>query len=274
MAIENQTVKVFVSSTWEDLQGERALVLEGIRHLQFEHVAMEYFGADPRQPIKVCLEKVRESNVYVGIVGHRYGKIVEETGKSYTQMEYEEAKKRNMPCLIFIRSDEFPIPAKFMEKKSSSLKKLERFKSILKEQQTPTYFNDGNDLTIRVIVALSKNVKELDYGVLNKILEYVNTRLYRIQRDDDLKFHYLQHRLEGLGLIKTIGAVCPVCGRLLEADEPTIGYKHPVCADCIVYRTDDLIEQLQRDHPDLLDWVEPLKIQAEKYLKERSKPKK
>lgn len=135
MAMNKQTVKVFVSSTWEDLQSERALVLEGIRNLQFEHVAMEYFGADPRQPITVCLEKVRESDVYVGIIGHRYGKIVEKTGKSYTQIEYEEAKKRSMPCLIFIRSDDFPIPARLMEKEPASLKKLEAFKSTLKSNK-------------------------------------------------------------------------------------------------------------------------------------------
>ena len=51
-------IKVFVSSTGEDLEKERSQVLEAIRYLEFEHVAMEYFGADPRQPIKVCLKKV------------------------------------------------------------------------------------------------------------------------------------------------------------------------------------------------------------------------
>ena len=77
-----RTLRIFISSTSEDLVNERSQVLEGVLHLHFEHVAMEYFGADPRKPIEVCLDEVRRSDVYLGIIGHRYGTIVEETGKT------------------------------------------------------------------------------------------------------------------------------------------------------------------------------------------------
>lgn len=77
-------LKIFVSSTTEDLETERLRVLEAIGRLDIKRVAMEYFGADHRKPIDVCLEKVRDSNLYVGIVGHRYGSIVPDTDKSYT----------------------------------------------------------------------------------------------------------------------------------------------------------------------------------------------
>ena len=85
---------------------------------------MEYFGADPRQPIEVCLEKVRGSDVYVGIIGHRYGTIVEDFGKSYTEMEYEEATRKNLPCFLCLRSDDFPIPPKLGEQDPESFGKL------------------------------------------------------------------------------------------------------------------------------------------------------
>jgi hypothetical protein len=232
---------------------------------------MEYFGADPREPIDVCLEKVRKADVYVGIVAHRYGKIVEETGKSYTQMEYEEAIGKGLPCLIYIRSDEFPIPPKFMEKNPASISKLELFKFTLKSRHTPSYFNDGNDLAIKVVVDLSKRVKSIDYEVLNGILAYVASRFRRIQEDNDFKFHYLQNRLETLGLVKYTSMACPVCGRLLEKDEPTFSMKHPVCADCLVWRIEEVRRQLMTEHPEFLSDIDPLRKEAEVYLKKRNK---
>ena len=123
--------RIFISSTRKDLIEERELVFEAIRHLQFKEVAMEYFGADPRESIEVCLERVRESNVYVGIIAFRYGQIVEETGMSYTQMEYEEAIKHDLPCLIYLRSDEHKIEPKHVEHDPESLVKLGAFKKSL-----------------------------------------------------------------------------------------------------------------------------------------------
>ena len=135
-------LRVFISSTRADLVKERELVLTAIRLLDFKDIAMEYFGADPRESIDVCLEKVRSSDIYVGIIAHRYGSIVEETGKSYTQMEYEEAIENDIPCLIYLRSDDFPIPPKNMERNGESIVKLEEFKSHLKEKHTPSCFVD------------------------------------------------------------------------------------------------------------------------------------
>ena len=98
---KNNNCRVFVASTWEDLKNERVEVLESLRQFYFQHVNMEYFGADPRQPIKKCLEEVQSADIFVGIIGHRYGTILNTTGKSYTQMEYEEAIRSNLPCLIY-----------------------------------------------------------------------------------------------------------------------------------------------------------------------------
>lgn len=158
-----RTLRIFISSTSEDLVNERSQVLEGVRHLHFEHVAMEYFGADPRKPIEVCLDEVRRSDVYLGIIGHRYGTIVEETGKSYTHMEYEEATRIGLPRLIYFRSDDVPILPRFVENNPESLTKLNEFKDILREKLTIYYFKDSSDLAIRVVADLSSFAEGLTY---------------------------------------------------------------------------------------------------------------
>jgi len=47
--------------------------------------------------------------------------------------------------------------------------------------------------------------------------------------------------------------------------------KHPVCADCIVYRTENVKEQLENDHPEFVEWIPDLIKESKKYLKKRDK---
>ena len=65
--------RVFVSSTFVDLQIHRKAVLDVIRQLGAIDVSMEHFGARDERPKDECLRLVREeSDVFVGIYAHRY----------------------------------------------------------------------------------------------------------------------------------------------------------------------------------------------------------
>ena len=66
---------VFVCSTFDDLEQEREAVLDAIRRVQQRHSAMEFFGARTEQPIEICLEEVRKSDLLVVIVGLKYGSL-------------------------------------------------------------------------------------------------------------------------------------------------------------------------------------------------------
>ena len=48
---------------------------------------MESFGADDKPPMEKSLERVRASDVYLGIFGMRYGYIDSESGQSITELE-------------------------------------------------------------------------------------------------------------------------------------------------------------------------------------------
>jgi hypothetical protein len=186
-------------------------------------------------------------------------------------MEYEEAVRLDLPCLIYFKNDDVKVLPKFIERNPDSIKKLDVFKKELSKKHTVGFFNGPHDLSIKILVDLSSQVKTLDYEVLTNIMNYISNRFYLIQKDNDSKFHYLQKRLESAGIIETDIFACPVCGRLLEKGEPTFSMKHPVCADCIVYRTDDVQKQLETDHPEFVDWIPGLKKSCEEYLKKRDK---
>src|SRR5689334_4113385 len=94
---------VFLSSTAKDLQPYRDAVAEAIGKLKgFHCVRMEDFGARDGAPLAVCRGQVAESEVFVGLVGHLNGSFPEGSDLSYTQIEYEEAKRRRKPWLMFV----------------------------------------------------------------------------------------------------------------------------------------------------------------------------
>lgn len=91
---------IFVSSTFIELEVHRRLVRDAIARLELTFKAMEFFGALPDTPKAECLRLVRASNIFVGIIGMRYGFVDPNDGKSMTQLEYEEAQAIRLPTLM------------------------------------------------------------------------------------------------------------------------------------------------------------------------------
>lgn len=95
-------MKFFLSSTYEDLKGMRQVAINTLEALCCEVEAMEYFEASTRTNKEVCLRKLAESDLIIGIYGRRYGSIDPETGISFTEIEYDEARRLNKPILGFV----------------------------------------------------------------------------------------------------------------------------------------------------------------------------
>jgi hypothetical protein len=110
-------MKVFLSSTAQDLVTYRQVADDTILRLSQQPVGMERFGPLPGEPVEECERKARESNLVVCIVAHRYG-FVPETGKgSITRREVEAAKRAGKDVLVWIVADDHP----WTEKKEQDL---------------------------------------------------------------------------------------------------------------------------------------------------------
>ena len=98
--------QVFISSTFTDLIQERQACVQAILKKGHIPAGMELFTAGDKSQWEVIKRWIDESDIYLLILGGRYGTIDKETGISYTEMEYNYAVEINKPIFSLILSDE------------------------------------------------------------------------------------------------------------------------------------------------------------------------
>src|SRR5436305_9143972 len=104
-------LQVFVSSTYEDLRAERQAAVEAILSAGHIPAGMKLFAAGDESQMVVIRRWIDESDVFMLILGHRYGSIEPESNKSYVQLEYEYAVAQGKPLFAVVARDDVPRPA-------------------------------------------------------------------------------------------------------------------------------------------------------------------
>lgn len=160
-ATVKQHVPIFISSTYDDMISYREEVQRQLIRLEQIIKGMEYFGSSPESSLSICLSQVRESKVFIGILGMRYGSIDDESELSYSQLEYNEAIKNNIPTLIYILDENHPIPPKNVDT-GIRAKKLSDFKELLKRRHTISFFTTPEDLGRKLAHDLVQTLSSLE----------------------------------------------------------------------------------------------------------------
>jgi tetratricopeptide (TPR) repeat protein len=139
--------KVFVSSTWLDLQPERKAVEAAIHRMRKPgFIGMEYFGSRDETTQRASLDEVDGSDVYVGIFAARYGSGI-------TEDEYRRARERKMHCLIYFKA-ESSITLDKVERDTAQSARLDKLKAELRESHTVSEFTTPEDLATKVAADL------------------------------------------------------------------------------------------------------------------------
>jgi len=136
-------------------------VLDAIQRLQLQGDSMEFFGARSGRPIETCLQEVRSSDILVVIVGRKYGSLVPGAEISYSEAEYREAQRLNLPCLVYFLHEGQSVASAHSEHDADNLRKLEKWKADLKEKYTVYPFKNSSDLALQVAADLAREIGKL-----------------------------------------------------------------------------------------------------------------
>ncbi len=113
-------MKVYISSTFTDLREYRAAAADVLCSLGHDVRGMEAYVAESSRPVDVCQADAASCDVYVLLLGWRYGYIPSPQARtpplSITELEYEAAlRSRKTEVLPFLVSAEAPWPAHLMD---------------------------------------------------------------------------------------------------------------------------------------------------------------
>jgi hypothetical protein len=98
-------LQVFVSSTYLDLKEERQAAVEAILKAGHIPAGMELFSAGNESQLNTIRRWIDESDVYMLILGGRYGSVHAATALSYTELEYDYADSKKKPIFAVVISD-------------------------------------------------------------------------------------------------------------------------------------------------------------------------
>ena len=137
---------VFVSSTSMDLQPHRQVLRSVIDRLKLRFVGMEEFSPSVQAPAELIRREVSQSEVYLGILGMRYGYVEPGSGLSMTELEYRQAVASNKAICIFLMDQNAPITAGMVETDPQSFARLLDFRQRVMKAHTCGMFTDTPDL--------------------------------------------------------------------------------------------------------------------------------
>ena len=151
-------LQVFVSSTYVDMLPERQAAVEAILRAGHIPAGMELFASGDESQWETIRSWIDDSDIFVLILGGRYGSLEPKSGKSYIELEYEYASKKKKPLFAAVISEVY-LTAKVksvgpdaMERTNGHL--LQAFRETV-TRKICRFFGDTNELKLIVFESLS-----------------------------------------------------------------------------------------------------------------------
>src|SRR5262245_52576390 len=146
--------RVFVSYTAEDLVAYADAVVEVVRGMGWIVDDHRDWSSSGRPSVEECVKRVRECDVLVVLVAHRYGWIpAKKQGgdgeRSITWIEVDAAMRAERPVLAFLVDDDQPWPPSRIERLGNPRigDRLDKFKTLLRNGVV-NCFTDERSLTL------------------------------------------------------------------------------------------------------------------------------
>ncbi len=161
-------MQVFISSTYSDLIDERQIAVQAILEAGHIPAGMELFQAGNESQLQTIYRWIDESDIYMLILGGRYGSIETKSGKSYTQLEYEYACMKEIPLFAIVLSDSY------LENKSIKKPEIDILSGISMDE-----YQIFKKSVMSKIVKIVNEYDEIKSSIMGSLLQ--------IDRNNDIK---------------------------------------------------------------------------------------
>jgi hypothetical protein len=155
-------LQVFISSTYTDLQEERQAAVQAILTAGHIPAGMELFAAGDETQMNVIKRWIDESDVYMLILGGRYGSIEPKSQKSYIHLEYEYALEKDKPLFAVV------IEKGYLEKK------VKKNGTQVIELEHPDKVKGFRELVCSKMVRFWSDPNDIKLAILETIADFTN----------------------------------------------------------------------------------------------------
>lgn len=149
--------QIFVSSTFTDLRNERQAAVEGVLTAGHIPAGMELFSAGSESQLAVINRWIDESDIYMLILGGRYGSVEPNSGKSYTELEYDYAVSRKKPLFALVLHED------------TLATKVKEFGAAVIETENSKSLREFRAKVLGLISEIVRDEKDIKLGVIKAI---------------------------------------------------------------------------------------------------------
>lgn len=160
-------LQIFISSTYLDMKEERQAAVEAILKSGNIPAGMELFTAGNESQLQSIMRWIDESDIYVLLLGGRYGSIEKSSGLSYTEVEYDYAVSQKKPYFsIVITDDAIDLKLKKIGKdaiESEEPKKLKEFREKVLSNIS-SFYSETKDVKLAIHETLQDFKERYDFS--------------------------------------------------------------------------------------------------------------
>lgn len=174
--------KVYISSTVADLKGERQAVIGWL--VAADHQPMHSYVADSEAVRDSCRADIERCDLYVLILGHRYGYVPEQDnpeGLSITHLEFRAAGELDLPRIALMRTGVQDISSSDLLDPARN-QRVQDFHSEVRQALRPAEFNSEAEL----IAALSTSVPRA-LGAMSRQVDALRRGKHEASHNSPLK---------------------------------------------------------------------------------------
>lgn len=158
--ITKRKLQVFVSSTYSDLTVERQAAVEAILKSGNIPAGMELFKSGNLSQLKTIKRWIDESDVYMLILGGRYGTIENRSKLSYTQLEYNYAVKKKIPYFAVVITEQ------------ALKEKVKNYGEDVIELENVDKYNKFRNQVLKNISSFYSDTKDIQISILDTLHDF------------------------------------------------------------------------------------------------------